>query len=291
MLTGSLVALVTPMFEDGQVDFESLKRLVDFHIDNGTDGIVAVGTTGESATLSVEEHIQVVEAVAKHVAGRVTVVAGTGGNSTAEAIELAQLAKQAGASHSLSVVPYYNKPTQEGIYQHYRAIAEAVDIPLIMYNVPGRTVADMSNDTALRLAQIDNIVGLKDATGDIGRACDLFLRAPQSLALYSGDDATGMAFMLCGGHGVISVTANVAPALMSQLCKAARRGDIASARAINDQLQGLHKQLFCEPNPIPAKWALHRLGLMPAGLRLPLTPLSQGAAAVVEAAMKQANVL
>lgn len=291
MLTGSLVALVTPMFEDGQVDFESLKRLVDFHIDNGTDGIVAVGTTGESATLGVEEHIKVVAAVAQHAAGRVTVVAGTGANSTAEAIELAQLAKQAGASHSLSVVPYYNKPTQEGIYQHYRAIAEAVDLPLIMYNVPGRTVADMSNDTALRLAQIDNIVGLKDATGDIGRACDLVLRAPANLALYSGDDATGMAFMLCGGHGVISVTANVAPKLMSQLCKASRAGDTIAARAINDQLQGLHKQLFCEPNPIPAKWALHRLGLMPAGLRLPLTPLSQGAVATVEAAMKQANVL
>ena len=291
MLTGSLVALVTPMFEDGQVDFESLKRLVDFHIDNGTDGIVAVGTTGESATLGVEEHIKVVEAVARHAAGRVTVVAGTGANSTAEAIELAQLAKQAGASHSLSVVPYYNKPTQEGIYQHYRTIAEAVDIPLIMYNVPGRTVADMSNDTALRLAQIDNIVGLKDATGDIGRACDLVLRAPADFALYSGDDATGMAFMLCGGHGVISVTANVAPALMSQLCKAARSGDTAAARAINDQLQGLHKQLFCEPNPIPAKWALHRMGLMPAGLRLPLTPLSQGSVAIIEAAMKQANTL
>ncbi|MGL6046661.1 MAG: 4-hydroxy-tetrahydrodipicolinate synthase [Vogesella sp.] len=291
MLTGSLVALVTPMFEDGQVDFESLKRLVDFHIDNGTDGIVAVGTTGESATLGVEEHIKVVEAVARHAAGRVTVVAGTGANSTAEAIELAQLAKQAGASHSLSVVPYYNKPTQEGIYQHYRTIAEAVDIPLIMYNVPGRTVADMSNDTALRLAQIDNIVGLKDATGDIGRACDLVLRAPADFALYSGDDATGMAFMLCGGHGVISVTANVAPALMSQLCKAARSGDTTGARAINDQLQGLHKQLFCEPNPIPAKWALHRLGLMPAGLRLPLTPLSQGSVAIIEAAMKQANTL
>lgn len=291
MLTGSLVALVTPMFEDGQVDFESLKRLVDFHIDNGTDGIVAVGTTGESATLGVEEHIKVVEAVAKHAAGRVTVVAGTGANSTAEAIELARLAKTAGASQTLSVVPYYNKPTQEGIYQHFRAIAEAVDIPVILYNVPGRTVADMSNDTALRLAQIDNVVGLKDATGDIGRACDLVLRAPSDFALYSGDDATGMAFMLCGGHGVISVTANVAPKLMSQLCVAARAGDTAAARAINDQLQGLHKHLFCEPNPIPAKWALHRLGLMPAGLRLPLTPLSQGAVATVEAAMKQANVL
>ena len=291
MLTGSLVALVTPMFADGQVDFESLHRLVDFHIANGTDGIVAVGTTGESATLGVEEHIKVVEAVAKQAAGRITVVAGTGGNATAEAIELARLAKQAGASHTLSVVPYYNKPTQEGIYQHYRAIAEAVDIPVIMYNVPGRTVADMSNDTALRLAQIDNIVGLKDATGDIGRACDLVMRAPAGFGLYSGDDATGMAFMLCGGHGVISVTANIAPKLMGELCRAALAGDALAARRINDQLQGLHKQLFCEPNPIPAKWALHRMGLMPAGLRLPLTALSSGATGVVEAAMKQANVL
>ncbi|SCK17396.1 4-hydroxy-tetrahydrodipicolinate synthase [Vogesella sp. LIG4] len=291
MLTGSLVALVTPMFEDGQVDYQSLNRLVDFHIANGTDGIVAVGTTGESATLGVEEHIKVVEAVVKHAAGRVAVVAGTGGNSTAEAIELARLAKGAGASHTLSVVPYYNKPTQEGIYQHFRAIAEAVDIPVILYNVPGRTVADMSNDTALRLAQIDNIVGLKDATGDIGRACDLVLRAPADFALYSGDDATGMAFMLCGGHGVISVTANVAPRLMSDLCKAARAGETQTARKLNDKLQGLHKQLFVEPNPIPAKWAMHRMGLMPAGLRLPLTPLGTGSVPVVEAAMRQAGVL
>ena len=291
MLTGSLVALVTPMFEDGQVDFESLNRLVDFHIANGTDGIVAVGTTGESATLAVEEHIKVVAATVKHVAGRIPVVAGTGGNSTSEAIELARLAKSAGASQTLSVVPYYNKPTQEGIYQHFRAIAEAVDIPVILYNVPGRTVADMSNDTALRLAQIDNIVGLKDATGDIGRACDLVLRAPSDFALYSGDDATGMAFMLCGGHGVISVTANVAPRLMSDLCKAARSGETRTARNINDKLQGLHKQLFIEPNPIAPKWAMHRLGLMPAGLRLPLTPLTAGSVPVVEAAMHQAGVL
>lgn len=291
MLTGSLVALVTPMFEDGQIDFESLNRLVDFHIANGTDGIVAVGTTGESATLAVEEHIKVVEAVVKHAAGRIPVVAGTGGNSTAEAIELARLAKGAGASHTLSVVPYYNKPTQEGIYQHFRAIAEAVDIPVILYNVPGRTVADMSNDTALRLAQIDNIVGIKDATGDIGRACDLALRSPTDFALYSGDDATGMAFMLCGGHGVISVTANVAPRLMSDLCKASRSGETLAARQINDKLQGLHKQLFVEPNPIAPKWAMHRLGLMPAGLRLPLTPLTASSVPVVEAAMRQAGVL
>ena len=291
MLTGSLVALVTPMFEDGQVDFESLKRLVDFHIDNGTDGIVAVGTTGESATLGVEEHIKVVQTVARHAAGRITIIAGTGGNSTSEAIELAALAKEAGASHSLSVVPYYNKPTQEGIYQHYRKIAESVDIPVILYNVPGRTVADMSNDTTLRLTEIDNIVGLKDATGDIGRACDLFMRVPKNFGLYSGDDATGMAFMLCGGNGVISVTSNVAPKLMSAMCKAALSGNIAEARLLNDKLQGLHKHLFTEPNPIPAKWALHRMGLMPDGLRLPLTPMGNGSVAIVENAMRQAEVL
>ncbi|SME98538.1 4-hydroxy-tetrahydrodipicolinate synthase [Pseudogulbenkiania subflava] len=291
MLTGSLVALVTPMLEDGQVDFESLKRLVDFHIDNGTDGIVAVGTTGESATLSVDEHIAVVETVVKHAAKRVKVVAGTGANSTAEAIELAEHARQVGVDMTLSVVPYYNKPTQEGMYQHFRAIAESVDIPVILYNVPGRTVADMNNDTALRLAQIPNIVGIKDATGDIGRACDLALRAPQGFALYSGDDPTGMAFMLCGGHGVISVTANVAPKLMSELCKASLAGDTARARAINDKLQGLHKQLFIEPNPIPAKWALQQMGRIPAGLRLPLTPLTDAATAAVRAAMQQAEVL
>ncbi|BAK75644.1 dihydrodipicolinate synthase [Pseudogulbenkiania sp. NH8B] len=291
MLTGSLVALVTPMHEDGQVDFESLKRLVDFHIDNGTDGIVAVGTTGESATLGVEEHIAVVEAVVKHAAKRVAVVAGTGANSTAEAIELAEHARKVGVDMTLSVVPYYNKPTQEGMYQHFRAIAESVDIPVILYNVPGRTVADMNNDTALRLAQIPNIVGIKDATGDIGRACDLALRAPQGFALYSGDDPTGMAFMLCGGHGVISVTANVAPKLMSELCKASLAGDTARARAINDKLQGLHKQLFVEPNPIPAKWALQQMGRIPAGLRLPLTPLTDAATTAVRAAMQQAEVL
>ncbi|HJU49901.1 MAG TPA: 4-hydroxy-tetrahydrodipicolinate synthase [Pseudogulbenkiania sp.] len=291
MLTGSLVALVTPMHDDGQVDFESLKRLVDFHIDNGTDGIVAVGTTGESATLSVDEHIKVVEAVVKHAAKRVKVVAGTGGNSTAEAIELAENARQVGVDMTLSVVPYYNKPTQEGMYRHFRAIAESVDIPVILYNVPGRTVADMSNDTTLRLAEIPNIVGIKDATGDIGRACDLVLRAPQGFALYSGDDPTGMAFMLCGGHGVISVTANVAPRLMSELCKAALAGDTARARVINDKLQGLHKHLFIEPNPIPAKWALQQMGWIPAGLRLPLTPLTDAATTAVRAAMQQAEVL
>ena len=291
MLTGSLVALVTPMFEDGQIDFESLKRLVDFHIDNGTDGIVAVGTTGESATLGVEEHIKVVQAVATHAAGRITIIAGTGGNSTNEAVELARLAKQAGASHSLSVVPYYNKPTQEGIYQHFRKIAESVDLPVILYNVPGRTVADMHNDTVLRLSEINNIVGLKDATGDIGRACDLFKRVPKNFGLYSGDDPTGMAFMLCGGNGVISVTSNVAPKLMSAMCKAALAGNAAEARHLNDKLQGLHKQLFIEPNPIPAKWALNQLGLILSGLRLPLTPLSNASITPLENAMHQAEVL
>lgn len=291
MLTGSLVALVTPMSEDGTVDYEALRRLVDFHIDNGTDGIVAVGTTGESATLGVNEHIAVVKAVVDYAAGRVKVVAGAGGNSTAEAIELSQLSQEVGADYVLSVVPYYNKPTQEGLYQHFKAIADASKLPVILYNVPGRTVADMSNDTALRLAEHPNIVGLKDATGDIGRACDLFMRAPAGFTLYSGDDATGMAFMLCGGHGVISVTANIAPKLMSELCKAATSGNAKLAREINDKLQGLHKHLFIEPNPIPAKWALMRMKRIPAGIRLPLTPLSAGAQAAVEAAMKQAEVL
>ncbi|MCL6264574.1 4-hydroxy-tetrahydrodipicolinate synthase [Craterilacuibacter sp. RT1T] len=291
MLTGSLVALVTPMFEDGQVDFDSLSNLVDFHIDNGSAGIVAVGTTGESATLTVDEHLAVVQAVIRHAAGRIPVVAGTGANSTAEAVELSRHAKELGADMTLSVVPYYNKPTQSGIYQHYRTIAEAVDIPLIMYNVPGRTIADMSNDTALKLAEIPNIVGLKDATGDIGRACDLIRRAPADFALYSGDDPTGMAFMLCGGHGVISVTANIAPHAMSALCVAARAGNCHAAREINDRLQGLHKHLFIEPNPIPSKWALARMGLIASGIRLPLEPMSSEAIPTVEAAMRQACVL
>ncbi|RQW24216.1 4-hydroxy-tetrahydrodipicolinate synthase [Rhodobacteraceae bacterium CH30] len=291
MLTGSLVALVTPMFEDGQVDFESLSNLVDFHIDNGSAGIVAVGTTGESATLTVDEHLAVVQAVIRHAAGRIPVVAGTGANSTAEAVELSRHAKELGADMTLSVVPYYNKPTQSGIYQHYLTIAEAVDIPLIMYNVPGRTIADMSNDTALKLAEIPNIVGLKDATGDIGRACDLIRRAPADFALYSGDDPTGMAFMLCGGHGVISVTANIAPQAMSALCVAACAGNCHAAREINDRLQGLHKHLFIEPNPIPSKWALERMGLIASGIRLPLEPMSSEAIPTVEAAMRQACVL
>jgi len=291
MLTGSLVALVTPMFDDGRVDFESLNRLVDFHIENGTSGIVAVGTTGESATLAVEEHIEVVKAVIKQAKGRVKVIAGTGANSTAEAIELAGHAKEAGADMTLSVVPYYNKPTQEGMYRHFRAIAENVDIPVILYNVPGRTVADMNNDTVLRLTEVPGIIGLKDATGDIGRACDLIQRVPKNFALYSGDDATGMAFMLCGGNGVISVTTNVAPKLMSQMCAAAIAGNTVLARELNDKLQGLHKQLFAEPNPIPSKWVLHELGLIPAGIRLPLHGMSESLRPQLTAAMKQAELI
>ncbi|PHV10833.1 4-hydroxy-tetrahydrodipicolinate synthase [Chitinimonas sp. BJB300] len=290
MLTGSLVALVTPMFEDGSLDFASLTKLVEFHAEAGTAGIVAVGTTGESATVDVEEHIAIVRKTVELVRGRMKVIAGTGANSTREAIELARLAKEAGADMTLSVVPYYNKPTQEGIYQHYKAIAEAVAIPTILYNVPGRTVADMSNDTALRLAQLPNIVGLKDATGDIGRAANLVLRAPKHFALYSGDDATSIAFMLLGGHGVISVTANVAPKLMSELCTSALKGDIAAARVANDKLQGLHQHLFIEANPIPAKWAVSKLGLMPDGIRLPLTKLSTAAQVPLREAMRQAGI-
>lgn len=291
MLTGSLVALVTPMQEDGQVDFAALKRLVDFHIDNGTAGIAAVGTTGESATLELDEHVAVVETVVAQSRGRVPVIAGAGANSTAHAITLARRMRDAGADMLLSVTPYYNKPSQEGIYRHFRSQAEAVDLPLILYNVPGRTVTDLANDTIVRLAEIDNIVGLKDATARIGRHCDLVGRLPQDFALYSGEDATGLAYMLCGGHGVISVTANVAPALMSRMCRAALSGDIAEARRCNDRLQALHHQLFIEPSPAPAKWALARLGLIPNGIRLPLVGLTETGRQSVEAAMIQAGIL
>lgn len=291
MLTGSLVALVTPMHEDGQIDFDALKRLVDFHIDQGTVGLVAVGTTGESATLSPDEHVRVVQTVVRHAAGRVPVIAGAGSNCTAHAIELARAMQATGADMLLSVAPYYNKPGQEGMYLHFRTLAEAVDLPLILYNVPGRTVADLGNDTVLRLAQIDNIVGLKDATGQIGRHCDLVRRAPADFALYSGEDATSMAYLLCGGHGVISVTANVAPALMSRLCNAALNGDITQARACNDKLQDLHHRLFVEPSPAPSKWALCRMGLIKGGIRLPLTGLTEASQPLVEAALHNAEIL
>ncbi|MDD3484401.1 4-hydroxy-tetrahydrodipicolinate synthase [Azovibrio restrictus] len=290
MITGSIVAVVTPMFEDGSLDFASLKKLVDFHVAEKTDGIVIVGTTGESPTVNVEEHCELIRATVQHAAGRIPVIAGTGANSTAEAIELNRFAKEAGADAVLSVVPYYNKPTQEGLYQHFRSIAEAVDIPVILYNVPGRTVADMSNDTALRLAQIPNIIGIKDATGNIDRACDLIARAPKDFALYSGDDMTCMAAILLGFHGTISVTANVAPRLMHEMCVAAAAGDGRKARDIHFQLLGLHRDLFCEANPIPVKWAVQQMGLMPGGMRLPLTPLGAAGQEKVAAAMRLAGI-
>lgn len=291
MLTGSLVAIVTPMHEDGSIDYEQYKQLIDWHIESGTDAIVAVGTTGESATLSVDEHLNVIKTAVEHVAGRVKVIAGTGANNTHEAIYLAQEAQQAGADMTLSVVPYYNKPNQEGVYRHFKTIAEATSIPMILYNVPGRTVADMQPDTALRLAEIDNIVGIKEATGNIGRACYLFKHVPENFAVYSGDDPTALAFLLCGGHGVISVTANVAPKLFADMCHAALRGDITGARALNDKLQRLHGDLFCEPSPAPTKWALSKLGKINPVCRLPITELTPAGQAVVLAAMQEAELI
>ena len=274
MITGSIVAITTPMFPDGSINYERLKGLVDFHVASGTDAIVAVGTTGESPTVSMEENVAVIGAVIEYAAGRVAVIAGTGANSTKEAIELSRRAKEVGAKFSLSVVPYYNRPTQDGMYQHFKAIVEAVDLPQILYNVPSRTVADLHNDTILRLAQVPGIIGIKDATGNLERCADLARRAPKEFALYSGDDGSGLAFMLMGGHGVISVTANVAPALMAKMCHAALQGDFAAARAANDRLQALHRDLFVEGNPIPVKWVLEQMGRIGPGIRLPLTSLS-----------------
>jgi len=291
MIQGSLVAIVTPMFEDGSLDVEGLRSLVDWHIAEGSDGIVIVGTTGESPTVSFDEHCQLIRVAVEQSAGRIPVIAGTGANSTSEAIELTRCAKAAGAQAGLSVVPYYNKPTQEGLYRHYKAIAEAVDLPLILYNVPGRTVADLSNDTALRLAQVPGIVGIKDATGSMERAADLLRRAPADFALYSGDDGSAMPFMLLGGHGVISVTANVAPKLMHEMCVAAREGNLQAAREINNLLLPLHSKLFVEANPIPVKWACAELGLIKSGLRLPLTALSTGQHDVVRDAMRHAKLI
>ncbi|MCB1895790.1 MAG: 4-hydroxy-tetrahydrodipicolinate synthase [Zoogloeaceae bacterium] len=290
MITGSIVAIVTPMNADGSLDFERLKALIDFHVAEGTDGIVIVGTTGESPTVDVGEHCELIRVTVEHAAGRIPVIAGTGANSTTEAIELTRFAAEAGANASLSVVPYYNKPTQEGLYRHFRAIAEAVDLPMYLYNVPGRTVADLANDTALRLAEIPNIVGIKDATGNLERACDLVARAPADFGLYSGDDMTAMMFILLGGHGTISVTANVAPRAMHEMCEAARAGDAIRAREINARLLGLHKELFCEANPIPVKWAVARMGLIGDGIRLPLTELSESMHGRVRAAMTQAGI-
>ena len=290
MIQGSIVAIVTPMHADGSLDFPGLRKLIDWHIAEGTDGIVIVGTTGESATVTVDEHCALIKLAVEHTAGRIPIIAGTGGNSTAEAIQLTKYAQAAGADAALLVVPYYNRPTQEGMYQHFKAIAEAVDLPIILYNVPGRTVADMSNQTIVRLAAIPNIVGIKDATGNLARGIDLLRLAPPSLAVYSGDDASAMALMFCGGKGNISVTANVAPRAMHDLCIAAMAGDIATAIAINDKVAPLHQQLFIEPNPVPVKWALAEMGLMPAGIRLPLVALADECHAAVRTALRDAGV-
>ena len=290
MISGSIVAIVTPMQDDGRLDFERFKTLIDFHIEQGTDGIVVVGTTGESPTVDFDEHKELIRLAVAHARGRIPIIAGTGGNSTSEAIELTQSAKNAGADVCLSVVPYYNKPTQEGLYRHFRTIAENVSIPQIVYNVPGRTVADLANDTTLRLAQIPNIVGIKDATANIERGSDLLRRAPKDFAVYSGDDATGMALTLLGGRGIISVTANVAPRLMHEMCAAALAGDVKKARELNFKLLPLHGKLFVEANPIPVKWAVAQMGLIGMGIRLPLTPLSQQFHEVVREAMRQADI-
>ena len=290
MITGSLVAIVTPMLDDGNLDFSRLRSLIDWHVAEGSDGIVVVGTSGESPTVDVDEHCELIRVVVEHAAGRLPVVAGTGANSTAEAVELARFAEQAGATAHLSVVPYYNRPTQEGLYRHFRTIAESVELPLILYNVPGRTVADLANDTVLRLAEVPNIVGLKDATGNLDRACDLIERAPADFALYSGDDMSCAAFLMLGGHGTISVTANVAPRAMHELCVAAAAGDMHALRATNAPLTGLHRDLFCEANPIPVKWAVARMGLIGDGIRLPLTQLSESCHERVLKAMRKAGI-
>ncbi|MDR0275028.1 MAG: 4-hydroxy-tetrahydrodipicolinate synthase [Burkholderiaceae bacterium] len=291
-ITGSIVALVTPMLEDGSVDYPALRKLVDWHIAEGTDCIGVVGTTGESPTVNVQEHREIIRVSVEQAKGRVPVLAGCGANSTAEAIELARYAKQVGADCQLQVVPYYNKPTQEGQYRHFKAIAEAVgDLPMVLYNVPGRTVADIQHETVLRLAQVPGIVGIKEATANIERAQWLIREAPKGFSIYSGDDGTAVALMLCGGHGSVSVTANVAPRLLHDLCKAAVAGERDAAMRIQFQLLPLHKLLFVEPNPIPVKWAMARLGLCGGALRLPMTPLSQIHEAALERALRDAGLL
>jgi 4-hydroxy-tetrahydrodipicolinate synthase len=290
-IVGSIVALVTPMHEDGSVDYPTLRRLIDWHIAEGTACIGVVGTTGESPTVTVEEHCEIIRASVDHAKGRVPIMAGTGGNSTAEAIELSRFAAQVGADCSLSVVPYYNKPSQEGIYRHFKAIAEAVDIPMVLYNVPGRTVADMQVETALRLAQVPGIVGIKEATGEIDRAAWLIKQAPPGFAIYSGDDSTAVALMLLGGHGNVSVTANVAPRAMHQLCAAALEGRAREAAALHLKLLPLHKHLFLEASPAPTKWAMAKLGLCGAALRLPILPLTEDGQRVVEQALRDSGLL
>jgi len=291
MLSGSLVAIVTPMLADGALDMPRLKALVEWHIAEGTDGIVIVGTTGESPTVDVPEHCKLIESAIEFARGRVPVIAGTGGNSTREAIELNKFAHKAGANYSLSVVPYYNKPTQEGLYRHFKAIAEAADIPMLLYNVPSRTVADLANDTVIRLSQVRNIVGIKEATANVERATDLMRRVRKDFLVFSGDDASALSYMLLGGHGVISVTANVAPKLMHDLCVAARSGNTAQAIAINNRLLGLHKNLFLESNPIPVKWALNRMGRIADGIRLPLVPFSAQHHETLAASLREAGCI
>jgi 4-hydroxy-tetrahydrodipicolinate synthase len=291
-ITGSIVALVTPFHPDGSVDYPALRKLIDWHIAEGTDCIGVVGTTGESPTVNVDEHCEIIRVSVEQAKGRVPIMAGCGANSTAEAIELARFAKKVGADCQLQVVPYYNRPTQEGQYQHFKAIAEAVgDLPMVLYNVPGRSVADMQHDTVLRLAQVPGIVGIKEATGNIERAQWLIKETPADFAVYSGDDATAVALMLCGGQGNVSVTANVAPRLMHELCVAAIAGDRARAMQIQLQLLPVHKHLFVEANPIPVKWAVERLGLCDGTMRLPMTPLSANAQPVVEQALRDAGLL
>lgn len=290
-IAGSIVALVTPLHEDGSVDYPTLRSLIDWHIAEGTHCIGVVGTTGESPTVSVEEHCEIIRVAVEQSAGRVPIMAGAGANSTREAIELSEFAKKVGADCTLQVVPYYNKPTQEGIYRHFKAIADAVDIPVVLYNVPGRTVADMSVETTLKLAEVPGVIGVKEATGNLERAAWLIKQAPKGFSVYSGDDPTAVALMLLGGHGNVSVTANVAPRAMAQLCEAAMSKDAARAIELHMKLLPLHKHLFVEPNPIPVKWALSRMGKTGGTLRLPLTELSAGAQATVEAALRDAGVL
>ncbi|MFM2186565.1 MAG: 4-hydroxy-tetrahydrodipicolinate synthase [Burkholderiaceae bacterium] len=290
-ISGSIVALVTPMRDDGAVDYPGLRQLIDWHIAEGTDCIGVVGTTGESPTVTVEEHCEIIRVAVEQCAGRVPVMAGAGANSTHEAIELSQFARSVGADCTLQVVPYYNKPTQEGIYRHFRAIAEAVDIPMVLYNVPGRTVADMGVETTLRLAEVPGIIGVKDATGNIERAAWLIREAPAHFHIYSGDDPTAIALMLLGGHGNVSVAANVAPRAMHELCVAAMAGDVRRARELHMQLLPLHKHLFVEANPIPVKWALQRMGRCGGTIRLPLVPLSEAAQPIVEGALRECGLI
>jgi 4-hydroxy-tetrahydrodipicolinate synthase len=290
-IVGSIVALVTPMHEDGSVDYDALRRLIDWHVAEGTACICVVGTTGESPTVSVEEHCEIIRVAVEHAAGRVPVMAGAGANATSEAIELTRFAQKVGADCSLQVVPYYNKPSQEGMYRHFRAVAEAVDLPMVLYNVPSRTVADMQPETAIRLAQVPGVIGIKEASGNIERAAWLVKQAPAGFSIYSGDDGTAVALMLLGGHGNVSVTANVAPRAMAELCRAAVAGDAKRAAALHLQLLPLHRALFCEPSPAPTKWALAQMGRCGTTLRLPLTDLTAAGQAAVRDALHASGVL